>query len=226
MKWKSWMLFFRPDGGDGGGSGDQGDGGGDGGGSGDQGDKNSQGEGGSGDQGDGKKNDADVSGLKSALEKERAAVKEMKAQLRELKELSGKGKEAAEELEQVRGKLAEYEFQEARSGALAKAVEAAAEGGKFSVDVSKAGQLANKLANAETLEADIAEIVDLLKAPVGETPTKQKPAINGQPDGGSGGTTTELDPSKWAEFRRRDPEGYKAMIAERQKSQKFAPLAR
>jgi hypothetical protein len=209
MKWKMWMMFFAPEGGEGSGEGQKPDG-------------DSKGEKPAGDGGSG--GGDDLAGLKSALEKERQAAKELKGQLKELRELSGKGKQAAEELEQLKGKLAEYEFREARNGALAKAVEEAMKDGKSVVDISKAEKLVAKLGRADTLEADVAEIVELLKTSV--TEEKKRPGIPGRTADDDGGTTTEMDPKDWAAFRRSNPEGYKRMIEERQKSNKFAPGGR
>jgi hypothetical protein len=157
--------------------------------------------------------------LKSALEKERAAVKELKAQLSELSGLAGKAEKAAE----LEVKLKEYEFRDARDAAIAAAVEAATKDGKSVVDVEKVRRVAEKLGGAQAyasaaagkLEADVAEIVDLLKGDPGVA-AKKDPVLKGQPAAGSkDGSTTDLPHSEWARLRKEDPEGYKAMIEAR-----------
>jgi len=159
----------------------------------------------------------DVSGLKSALEKERAARKELQGQLKELRDLSGKGEEAEKKAAELAKKLAEYEFRDTRDAALAKAIEAATKDGKFVVDREKAAKLAGKLANAATLEGDVAEIVDLLKAEAGPA-KKAEPALKGQPSGAGNGKTTELPYNEWARLKREDPEAYDAMMKQRRAS--------
>lgn len=203
MKRFWWKQFFAPDdGGTSGGDGKSPDGG-----TQDGGKKPEEG-----------KKDEDVTGLKSALEKERQARKELQQQLGELRAMSGKGEEATKELEKLQKKLAEFEFREQREVALAKAVEAITKDGKFVVDQGKALKLAGKLGNVATLEADVAEIVDLLKTEKGEAPAAavKQAAIKGQP-AKEEGATGELPYSAWAELARTDPEAYKRMIEERRK---------
>jgi predicted RNase H-like nuclease (RuvC/YqgF family) len=155
----------------------------------------------------------DTAGLKSALEKERAARKELQAQLKELRELSSKGAEATKKLQSLERKLAEYEFREKRDAALAKAIEAATKDGRFIVDRDKVAKLAAKLSAADSLEADIAEIVDALK--VEAAPKKSDPALKGQPTKAGDGKTTDLPYHEWARLKREDPEAYEAMLRSR-----------
>jgi hypothetical protein len=204
-----WMLFFAPEGGDGGG------------------DVKAEGEGKpEGDvkpDGEGEKKGLgdDVSGLKSALEKERLAVKEMRAQLKELKDLAGKGQEAQAAVKELQGKLGEYEFKERRSETLRAVIDAAAAEG-FSVDAGKLDRLAAKLSNPETLDKDVAEIVEILRVPAEDATKRKAPALKGQPKAGDNTTTTDVDPKDWAALRRADPEGYKRMVEARRNGGKFS----
>lgn len=191
-----WTSFFSPD--DDGGTGDDG---GDGTGADDKG-------GGDDDKG------SDVSGLKSALEKERQQRKQLQQQLKELRDVSGKGEEATKELEKLQQKLADFEFRETREAALSKVIEEATKDGKFIVDREKAAKLAGKLRDAATLDADLAEIVDLLKVEK-EAGTKQPP-IKGQPPRDEG-VKGEIPYTEWAALAKSDPEAYKRMIEERRK---------
>lgn len=211
MKRAWYKIFLSPDGGGGagGGTSDGGDGG--------DGQEGGDAKG----SGDGEpKKGEDVTGLKSALEKERLARKELQQQLKELRDLSGKGEEAAKELEKLQKKLAEFEFKEARGAALEKAIGEATKDGKFSVDREKAAKLAAKLGNGQSLEADVAEIVELLKveAPVGGAKDEKKgdPPFKGQPPKHEG-AKGEVPYAQWAELKRTDPEAYKRMIEERRK---------
>ena len=159
----------------------------------------------------------DISGLKSALEKERKARKELVQQIKELREIKDRASEDEKKLQEYQAKLAEYEFRDRRDAALDSAIAGATKDGKFSVDRGKAGKLAGKLGNADTLEADVAEIVDLLKAPV-EEPKRKEPVMRGQPSGTGSRVTTDLPHHEWAKLRKTDPEAYEAMLrARRQK---------
>jgi hypothetical protein len=215
--------------GDGGGSGDGGQGGDGGAG------------GGKPDGGDGGGSGGDeLHGLKSALEKERGQVKELRQEMKELRELAAKakdGEKAQEDLKAVQEKLNRYEFKEKRSEALAKAIAEATKDGKSTVDEAKARKLAAKLGSADSLDQDVAEIVEVLLTPVakkdgdedeeeeGKGTTKKGKAMKGQPPKGGGeGRTTELPHSEWAKLKREDPEAYATMIAERRKKKKFSVL--
>lgn len=167
----------------------------------------------------------DVSGLKSALEKERAARKALADQLRELREAAGKGQAATEELEALRTKLADFEFRDRRQTALEAALEKAREGGKFRIDATAAANVAGKLTNPETIEADIDEVVGWLRVPVEEDDdgkTKKKPPIGGQPKSGGNEDLTKIPPQDWAKLKREDPDAYKRMIQARRANKKFA----
>lgn len=173
--------------------------------------------------------DDDVAGLKSALEKERQAVKDLKAQMKELGDLAKKAKDAdkiAEQLEGLKGKLGEYEFRDARDAALGKAIEVATKDGKFEVDADKARRLVAKLANRESLEADVAEIVETLKAEKREEQKLKDPALKGQPAKNGSGKTTEVPYADWARLKREDPEAYDEMIKSRRGAVPFGTLNR
>jgi hypothetical protein len=212
-RFHGWMLFFAAEGGDGGGGSDDGGSGG----------EKNEGAAKDGDGGEGGEKDAgdDVSGLKSALEKERQAVKAMKAQLKELKDLAGKGQEAQAAVKELQGKLGEYEFKERRSETLRAVIDAASAEG-FSVDAEKLDRLTSKLSNPETLESDVAEIVEILRVPAEDATKKKAPVLKGQPKSGDNTTTTDVDPRHWSTLRRTDPEAYDRMIAARRKGGKFS----
>ncbi len=163
--------------------------------------------------------DEDVAGLKSALEKERKARKDLAQQIRELREIKDRASEDERKLQEYQAKLAEYEFRDKRDAALDDAIAKVTRDGTFTVDRAKAARLAGKLGNAGTLEADVAEIVDLLKAPAAEPEQRRRePVMKGQPSGTGARVTTELPYHEWAQLRKADPEAYAAMLkARRQK---------
>lgn len=220
MKREWWMRFFGPDGGAAGGGTP------DGGAPEGAGEKPTGGEpGGGGAAPEGDKKD-DLAGLKSALAAERKQRGELQKSVAELTAKAAKGEEVTKELEAVNKKLSAYELRDTRDAALGKAIEAVTKDGKFDVNREKASKLAAKLGNPETMEADLAEIVDALKVEKkGDEPNpkpgERKPPIAGQPSSEGAGKTTELDPKDWAKLKKTDPVAYEAMIKERRGKTKF-----
>lgn len=165
-----------------------------------------------------------LDGLKSALAKERAAAKELRAQLTELRSITDKSGDAAKELEQLRARLGEIEFRDRRSALLQAAIQKTG----AAVDIAKAERLVAKLGNPATIEADIAEIVEVLTPPPASLPTgtpakaqpTSPPPLRGQPPK-SGQLATDLPKSEWTRLAREDPEGYRAMIEARRAGSKF-----
>ncbi len=218
MKFQWWMQFFAPDKGGSAGEGGKPTG------------EDVDPEGDEEDPDDGGKPGSDdaVAGLKSALQKERDANKDLRKQLKDLTDQVNQGGDATKELETLKAKLADYDFRDQRDTSLEQAIKAVTSDGKFVVDREKVAKLAAKLRDAETLEDDLAEIVETLKTEKSAAGNnggggQDKPPITGQPTNDDD-TTDDLDPKHWAELKRKDPEAYRQMIKNRRQKRKFSIL--
>lgn len=150
----------------------------------------------------------DVAKLKGALEKERELRKAAEKKAGELQgsvtDLEARFAAIEKEHKAASAKLGAYELGEKRRAALDKAVTAA--GDKIVVDREKAEKLIAKLGNAETLDADVAEIVATLATP--KTAPERK--VSGQPE-----TKPENTAGKsLTQLYRENPEGFKAAAQE------------